>query len=197
MKKLKLRYPIIVEGKYDKITLSSVISSPIVCTGGYSIFRSSDLRALLRRLAEGSKLLVLTDSDGAGKQIRGHLSSILPKDALLQIYIPQIPGKERRKRTPGKAGLLGVEGMSAAYLRELLAPYAVSAAERKNGTPITKADLYLDGLSGGEDSTRLRAALAGRLSLPADMTANALLEAVNLLIDRDEYRRLVEEIKAP
>lgn len=196
MEKLKLRYPLVVEGKYDKITLSSVVSSPIVCTGGYSIFRSKDLRALLRRLAEGSRLLILTDSDGAGKQIRAHLSGILPKESLLQVYIPQIAGKEKRKKAPGKAGLLGVEGMSAAFLRELLAPYAVDASERPRGDAITKADLYLDGLSGGDGSVQRRARLAARLSLPEDMTANALLEAMNLLIDREEYRRLVGEIKS-
>ena len=195
MEKLKLRYPLVVEGKYDKITLSSVVSSPIVCTGGYSIFRSNDLRALLRRLADASKLLILTDSDGAGKQIRGHLSGILPKDSLLQVYIPQIAGKEKRKKTPGKAGLLGVEGMSAALLRELLAPYAVGADGMPKGDPITKTDLYLDGLSGGEGSTVLRARLAKALSLSEDMTANALLEAMNLLVDKTEYKRLVKEIK--
>ena len=195
MEKLKLRYPLVVEGKYDKITLSSVVSSPIVCTGGFSIFRSNELRALLRRLAGSSKLLILVDSDGAGKQIRGHLSGILPKEALLQVYIPQIAGKEKRKKAPGKAGLLGVEGMSASLLRELLAPYAVGADETPKVEPITKTDLYLDGFSGGEGSAALRARLARALSLPEDMTANALLEAMNLLIDKDEYRRLVEEIK--
>ncbi len=195
MEKLKLRYPLVVEGKYDKITLSSIVKSPIVCTGGYSIFRSKDLRALLRRLAESSKLLILTDSDGAGKQIRGHLSGILPKDSLLQIYIPKIVGKEKRKRAPSKSGLLGVEGMSAVLLRELLSPYAADADEKPRGEAITKADLYLDGLSGGKDSSALRARLAEALSLPEDMTANALLEAMNLLIDKQEYRRLVQKIK--
>ena len=195
MEKLKLRYPLVVEGKYDKITLSNVVSSPIVCTGGYSVFNSGELRALLRRLANETKLLILTDSDGAGKQIRGHLSGILPKDSLLQLYIPQIEGKEKRKKAPGKAGLLGVEGMSPSLLRELLSPYAVDSAEKKNSEPITKTDLYLDGLSGGERSTQLRARLAKAIALPEDMTANALLEAMNLLIDKEEYSRLVEEIK--
>ena len=195
MEKLKLRYPLVVEGKYDKITLSNVVSSPIVCTGGYSVFNSGELRALLRRLANETKLLILVDSDGAGKQIRGHLSGILPKDSLLQLYIPQIEGKEKRKKAPGKAGLLGVEGMSPSLLRELLSPYAVDSAEKKNSEPITKTDLYLDGLSGGERSTQLRARLAKAIALPEDMTANALLEAMNLLIDKEEYSRLVEEIK--
>jgi ribonuclease M5 len=195
MEKLKLRYPLVVEGKYDKITLSNVVSSPIVCTGGYSIFNSGELRALLRRLANETKLLILVDSDGAGKQIRGHLSGILPKESLLQVYIPQIAGKEKRKKAPGKAGLLGVEGMSASLLRELLSPYAIDASEKPKGDGITKTDLYLDGLSGGDGSSALRARLARALALPEDMTANALLEAMNLLIDKDEYKRLVKKIK--
>ena len=195
MEKLKLRYPLVVEGKYDKITLSNIVSSPILCTGGYSVFNSAELRALLRRLAEGSRLLVLTDSDGAGKQIRGYLSGILPKGSLLQVYIPKIAGKEKRKRTPGKSGLLGVEGMPAELLRELLMPYAEKADEAPKGEAITKTDLYLDGLSGSEGSVALRARLARALALPEDMTANALLEAMNLLVTRDEYHRLVSEIK--
>lgn len=194
MEKLKLRYPLVVEGKYDKITLSSVVSSPILCTGGYSIFNSAEQRALLRRLAETSSLLILTDSDGAGKQIRSHLSGVLPKEKLIQLYIPQIKGKERRKRVGGKAGLLGVEGMSAEFLRSLLTPYAEGAEDTAPHDPITKTDLYLDGLSGGADSVARRARLAERLSLPTDMTANALLEAMNLLIDRDGYRRLADEL---
>ncbi len=194
MSLLHLRYPLIVEGKYDKITLSSVISSTVITTGGFGIFRSGELRALLLRLAERSPLLILVDSDGGGKQIRSYLTSVLPKDRLIQLYIPQIKGKERRKRVGGKSGCLGVEGMDASLLRGLLAPYATDAEEKAVGEKITKTDLYLDGLSGGEGSAERRERLALSLGLPHDMTANALLEAMNLLITRDEYKKKLEEL---
>ncbi len=187
--RMTLKYPILVEGKYDKITLSALIDSRIIPLGGYAVFRSEDMRALLRRLAEVTPLLVLTDSDGGGRQIRSYLSSILPKERLIGLYIPKLEGKERRKRTPGKAGLLGVEGMPPDILRGILAPYACGAEEdvAPASAPITKLDLYRAGLSGGEDSAARRAAFAESLGLPPDMTANALLEAANLLITREEF----------
>ncbi len=196
MNKMHLKYPLIVEGKYDKITLSSVISSTVICTGGFSVFRSVDLRALLLRLSRRSPLLVLLDSDGGGRQIRSFLSELLPKDRLIQLYIPQIKGKERRKRAPGKAGTLGVEGMDAAFLRELLLPYAEGTREKKAGEPITKTDLYLDGLSGSAGSAERRERLALAYGLPRDMTANALLEAINLLSDKTEYRKKLDALSA-
>lgn len=191
MSRLKLLYPLIVEGKYDKITLSSIVETPIVCTGGFSVFRSSELRALLMRMAEASPLLVLVDSDGGGKQIRSCLTGFLPKERLIQLYIPQIKGKERRKSVGGKAGYLGVEGMEASLLRELLLPFAEDADTRRGGERITKTDFYLDGLSGGAGSAERRERLALSFGLPRDMTANALLEALNLLTDKEEYRRRV------
>lgn len=196
MNKLQLKYPLIVEGKYDKITLSAIVSSSVICTGGFSVFRSVDLRALLARLASRSPLLVLLDSDGGGRQIRSFLSGLLPRDRLIQLYIPEIKGKERRKRAPGKAGTLGVEGMDAAFLYELLSPYAADAAEKPTGELVTKTDLYLDGLSGGEGSRRRRESLALAYGLPHDMTANALLEAINLLSSKAEYRKKLSELSA-
>ena len=194
MTRLRLKYPLIVEGKYDKITLSSIVETPIVCTGGFSVFRSSELRALLTRMAAASPLLVLVDSDGGGKQIRSYLTGVLPKERLIQLYIPQIKGKERRKKVGGKAGYLGVEGMDAALLRELLLPFAEDTEVVRRGERITKTDFYLDGLSGGEGSAERRQRLALAFGLPHDMTANALLEALNLLSDREEYRRRVAEL---
>ena len=113
MERLKISRPVIVEGKYDKITLSSVIDAHVIPTGGFSLFRAEEKKALLRRLAEAHGVIVLTDSDGGGKQIRAFLSGILPKEKVTHLYIPALSGKERRKEKPGKAGLLGVEGMSA------------------------------------------------------------------------------------
>jgi Small primase-like proteins (Toprim domain) len=191
MDKLRVRYPVIVEGKYDKIALSALFDTPVFSTGGFAVFRSDGTRALLRRLAEAGPVILLTDSDGGGRQIRSFLSQILPPDRVIHLYIPQIPGKEKRKATPGKAGLLGVEGMTPALLRDLFAPFLVDASERPSGPPITKTDLYALGLSGGAGSAEKRAALSLSLSLPADLPANALLDAVNLLFTRDEFLALV------
>ena len=192
MEKLKLRYPLVVEGKYDKITLSNVVSSPIVCTGGYSVFNSGELGALLRRLANETKLLILVDSDGAGKLIRAHITSAVPKDRLIQLYIPKIEGKERRKEQPSAEGTLGVEGMENQLLYELLLPYEDERAiARAAENPLSKTDLYIDGLTGGAESAKKRDALAERLGLPAKMTPNAFLAALRVLCDYEEYCALV------
>jgi len=192
MDKLRVRYPVIVEGKYDKITLSALFDTPVFPTGGFAVFHSEGTRALLRRLAEKTPIILLTDSDGGGRQIRSYLSGILPPDRIVHLYIPQIPGKEKRKAKPGKAGFLGVEGTSPDVLRALFAPYLSDAPERPASPPITKADLYSLGLSGKADSAKRRAALAKSLDLPADLPANALLDALNLLFLRDEFLKRAE-----
>ena len=138
----------IVEGKYDKIALSSLFDTPVFSIGGFAVFNSDGTRALLRRLAEKSPVILLTDSDGGGRQIRGFLSEILPPERVIHLYIPQIPGKEKRKSKPGKAGLLGVEGMTPAVLRGIFAPFLSDAPERPASPPVTKTDLYALGLSG-------------------------------------------------
>lgn len=187
MEKLTITRPVIVEGKYDKITLSSVIDAHIIPTGGFSLFRATEKAALLRRLAEAHGVIVLTDSDGGGRQIRSFLSQILPKEKVTHLYVPAREGKERRKTKASKAGLLGVEGMDTALLRALFAPFAVDSPPRTVGG-ITKQDFYLDGLSGKDGAKEKREALARLLDLPPDMTANALLEAINLLCTEEEYR---------
>lgn len=190
--RLVIPYPVIVEGKYDKIKLSSLIEGQIISTQGFGVFKNRELAQLLRRLAEKSMIIVLTDSDGGGKVIRSHISGLIPKDRLIQLYIPQIKGKERRKQTPGAQGLLGVEGMDAQLLRELLVPYAQGdAAQRYLENPLCKTDFFVDGLSGGADSKAQRAEIARRCSLPEDMTANALLDALRMLMSYDEYLALV------
>ena len=190
MKKLHIDRPIIVEGKYDKIALSAVVEGNILPTGGFSLFNQKEKIALLRRLAEAHGVIVLTDSDGGGRQIRSFLSGILPKEKVTHLYIPALPGKERRKEKAGKAGLLGVEGMEASLLRNLLAPFASDAPPKQAGG-ISKADLYAYGLSGRADAARARQELCLRLSLPPDMTANALLEALNLLYSKEELDALL------
>lgn len=197
--------PVIVEGKYDKITLSAVLDAHIIPTGGFSIFKSKERLALIRRLGEEKGIIVLTDSDGAGKLIRSYLSSALPKDKIIHLYTPSIEGKERRKATPSKEGLLGVEGMERERLHRLFAPFATNGSplNEKNapsadgGRPprrVEKRDLYADGLSGREGAAERREALAAALELPRGMTAGALMEAINLLYTYEEYRAAVEAL---
>ncbi len=191
--KLRIPYPVIVEGKYDKIKLDSVIEGQILTTDGFGLFSHSEKLALWRRLAEKSRVILLTDSDGAGKLIRSKITSAIPKDRLIQLYIPKIEGKERRKTKASAEGTLGVEGMEAELLRALFAPYALGentpdtarAAYFEN--PLSKTDFYLDGLSGGADSAKKRDEFAESLGLPTGMTANALLAATKLLLTYDEY----------
>lgn len=196
MERLEIPYPIIVEGKYDKIKLSSIVKAQIIPTGGFGVFKDRELAGLLRKLSEKSKIIVLTDSDGGGKVIRSHISGLIPKDRLIQLYVPQIPGKERRKQAPGAQGLLGVEGMDAQLLYDLLAPYAdPDIVHRYEENPLSKTDFFRDGLSGGPDSKAKRAQLAQACGLPADMTANALLDALRMLLTYPEYLALVGRAK--
>ena len=194
MEKLKIPYPILVEGKYDRLRLLDVVdpSTQIIKTDGFGIFNHSETSALIRALAQKSRLIVLTDSDGAGKLIRSRISNLVPRERLIQLYIPQIKGKERRKAEPSKEGTLGVEGMKSELLRDLLTPYADGSGEaREAENPLSKVDFYIDGLSGGPNATARRDELAGKLNLPSGMTANALLAAVKLLCTYEEYLRLV------
>ena len=193
MEKLKIEKPIIVEGKYDKITLSSILDAHIITTGGFSLFNKKETLSLIKKLGEKHGIILLTDSDGGGRQIRSYITSALPKDKIIQLYIPQIEGKERRKKTASKAGLLGVEGMDTEILYKLFLPFS-SDAPLENVGGITKNDFYFDGLSGGEGSKEKRLLLAKELSLPDDMSANALLEAINLLINKKTYDELIEKL---
>jgi len=193
--KLKIEIPIAVEGKYDKIKLSALVDGTIVVTNGFGIFSSDEKKCLIRRLAEKNGIIVLTDSDGAGLVIRNYFNSILPKEKLIHLYIPQVAGKEKRKKTPSKAGTLGVEGIETELLRKLLSPYAQKNESQGVAIPkkeVTKADFFADNLSGGEGSNERRMKLAKLLNLPDNLSSNALLAAVNLLIDYDEYRRLID-----
>ena len=192
--KLLIPYPVVVEGKYDKIRLSNIIDAQIVVTDGFGIFKKEEKRILLRRLASASPLIVLTDSDGGGTVIRSHLSGMLPKDKIIPLYIPQIQGKEKRKDKPSAAGTLGVEGMEDSLLYDLFLPYAKTDGDplaRAAENPLSKVDFYEDGLTGGANSAAKRDELAARVGLPKGMSANALLEALKILISYGEYCRLV------
>jgi len=193
MERLKIPYPVIVEGDYDRLRLQNVIEAQILTTNGFGVFNQTEKARLFRALAARTPLIVLTDSDGAGKLIRSHLSSILPPQSLIHLYTPRIAGKEKRKSAPSAEGVLGVEGMENDLLYRLFLPYADPDAvlRRTTENPLSKTDLYLDGLTGGEKSAARRDALAERLGLPAGMTPNAFLAAVRVLCSYAEYCALV------
>ena len=195
MDKLKIPYPIIVEGKYDRLRLLCVCEANIIATDGFGIFKKHEKLALIRSLSAKTPIILLTDSDGAGKLIRSHLTSAIPKDRLIQLYIPKIEGKEKRKAAPSAEGTLGVEGMEQKLLYDLLAPFEDSdRVNRGCENPLSKADLYRDGLAGRDNSASMRDKLAKRLALPTGMTPNALLSALKILITYEEYEKLVKEL---
>ena len=193
MERIKISLPIIVEGRYDKSSLSGFIDTTIITTGGFSIFNDKEKQALIRRIASNG-IIVLTDSDGGGKQIRKFLSGILPQDKIHNLYIPKIEGKESRKRKPSKSGTLGVEGMDREIILRLLAPFIDGKNDQSKGKMITKVDFFTDKLTGCEGASENRKRLCQYCDLPDDMTPNALLEAMNLLYGYDDYKKIVEEI---
>lgn len=193
MEKIKISLPIIVEGRYDKSTLCGFVDATIITTGGFSIFNNKEKQALIRRVAENG-IIVLTDSDGGGKQIRKFLAGILPSDKIHNLYIPKVEGKESRKRKPSASGNLGVEGMKKDVLLRLLAPFTNGEISKKSNKMITKVDFFEDKLTGAPNSSERRRTLCTMCSLPDDMTPNALLEAMNLLYGYEEYRNLVKKL---
>lgn len=189
---LKIREAIIVEGRYDKNTLSQIVDAPILETAGFGIFNDKEQLALLRAVAEKRGLIVLTDSDGAGFVIRRYLRGAIDPARVKHAYIPDIAGKERRKAARSKEGKLGVEGMRPEVLIEALRRAGATVegeTPRRTVGEITKADFYAAGLSGGAGSAEKRKELLHALSLPERMSANAMLEALNALMSRDEFLR--------
>ena len=184
-----------VEGRYDRNSLSQVVDALILETAGFGIFRDEEQLALLRRLADTRGLILLTDPDGAGVVIRNYLKGALPKDKVKQAYVPDIPGKERRKRTPGKEGKLGVEGMSPELLLQALqragATFIGEDAPPSNTGGLTMADLYTLGLTGTPDAAEHRARLLQHLDLPARMSTKALLAVLNTLYPAEEAEQLI------
>ena len=186
--------PIIVEGRYDKSTLQSIVSANVLTTEGFGIFNNKEKQALLRRIGERG-IIVMVDSDGGGRQIRSFLLSILPREKIHNLHIPKIEGKEKRKRGKDGSGYLGVEGMSPEVILRLLAPFIGEKNQEKKSKKLTKVDLFADKLTGYPNSAERRARLSAMLDLPTDMTPNALLEALNLLCTEEEYRRAVSLIE--
>ena len=193
---LKIKEAILVEGRYDKNTLSQIVDAPIFETGGFGIFKDKKQMELLRRVAQKRGLIVFTDSDGAGFVIRNHVKSAIDNRYLKHAYIPDVYGKERRKAAPGKEGKLGVEGMTREVLVEALrrsgATFAGEEALARPG--ITKQDLMELGLSGGAGASEKRLQLLKKLELPEHMSANAMLQALNLLLSLDELKTIVTEL---
>lgn len=193
---LKIKEAIVVEGRYDKNTLSQLVDALIIPTDGFGIFKDGEKKKLLRKIAESRGLILLTDSDGAGFVIRNHLKGVIPKDQLKQAYIPDIYGKERRKAKPGKEGKLGVEGMRPEVLEEVLRRAGATILEEEGSAPlerrqITKADLFQDGLTGMPDSAVRREKLKQTLDLPQRLTTNGLLDVLNTLFDYEQYEAAV------
>ena len=194
---VKIQEAIVVEGRYDKNTLSQIVDAPIFQTNGFSIHKDKAQLSLLRRVAEIRGLIVLTDSDGAGFVIRNFLKGAIPAHQLKHAYVPDIYGKERRKTAPGKEGKLGVEGMSPEIILESLrkAGATILGEDALKTNEITKQDFVDLGLSGGANSSFLRRKLLTELKLPEHMSANAMLQALNLLYSKENLEEMLKQLE--
>ena len=194
---LKIKETIVVEGRYDKNTLSQIVDAPILETSGFGIMKDKQQLKLLRKVAQSRGLIIFTDSDGAGFVIRNFLKGAIESEYLRHAYIPDIPGKEKRKTAPGKEGKLGVEGMTPQIILDSLRKAGATVLGEEivhTAGNITKQDMMELGLSGGQNSSELRKKLMKKLDLPEHMSANALLQAVNLLYTLDELRELTMQL---
>lgn len=191
---IKLSQAVIVEGKYDKITLENVIDATILTTNGFRIFKDKEKRDLIRLLAERQGIVVITDSDSAGALIRSHLKQICPENTITNVYVPQLKGKEKRKDKLSKQGFLGVEGMTQQTLIDALARSGITGenVQQKSDKKITKTNMFTLGLSGSKNSSYLRDDLAQFLNLPKGMSANAFLDCINAIYDYNEFLKAVE-----
>ena len=193
---IKIRQAIVVEGRYDKNTLSQIVDAPILETSGFGIMKDKAQLSLLRKVARSRGLIVFTDPDGAGFVIRNFLKGAIPPEHLLHAYIPDIYGKERRKSAPGKEGKLGVEGMTPDVIIDALCKAGATVegeSVKRTAGNITKQDMVELGLSGGKDSSEKRKRLLKKMELPEHMSSNAMLQALNLLTDLEVLRQLVGE----
>lgn len=194
---VKIKEAIVVEGRYDKNTLSQVVDAPILQTNGFGIMHDKDMLGLLRTVAKKRGLIIFTDSDGAGFIIRNYLKGTIPNEYLKHAYIPDIPGKERRKDVPGKEGKLGVEGMTPETIVNCLRRAGATLEGENQPTKsneITKQDMFSMGLSGGPDSKKKRHVLMKQLELPEHLSSNGLLQALNLLYTKEEIIKIVDTL---
>ncbi len=193
---LHIKETIVVEGKFDKEQLKKVTDAPVICTGGFALYTDKSIITAIRKMAQKTGVIVLTDSDSAGFRIRSYIKQCVgDRGTVKHAYIPSVKGKEKRKAVGGKEGLLGVEGMTEELLSEILKSVTeVTDTDKMNEPQITKAMLYEDGLSGGEESAAKRKKLAQKLGLPVRISANALLEVLNLAIGYDEYKETLKKL---
>ena len=193
---LHIKETIVVEGKFDKEQLKKVTDAPIICTGGFALYTDKSIITAIRKMAQKTGVIVLTDSDSAGFRIRSYIKQCVgDRGTVKHAYIPSVKGKEKRKAVGGKEGLLGVEGMTEELLSEILKSVTeITDTDKMNEPQITKAMFYEDGLSGGEESAAKRKKLAQNLGLPARISANALLEVLNLAIGYDEYKEALKKL---
>jgi len=192
---IKIKQTIIVEGKYDKIKLSSVVDANIIATDGFRIYNNAEKQALIKKVAEKTGIVILTDSDNAGRKIRNFLKGSVDNKNIVNVYIPKVTGKESRKGEPSKENLLGVEGINADLLREVFQKFGITESDSpiKNSRMVTKLDFYEDKLSGDKNSSSNRLVFCEKLGLPG-MAANSLLDAVNILLSYDEYKKIIFEL---
>ena len=195
---IKIKQAVIVEGKYDKIKVSNILDTLIIETDGFGIFKDKNKQKLIRRLAETRGILILTDSDSAGFTIRSFLNGIVPQEQLVNVYIPDIFGKEKRKSAPSKEGKLGVEGVKSDVIIDALkkagVEFDVGTEKQINTHPVTKTDLFLDGLSGGKGSAEKRARFLKQLDLPEHLSSNSMLKLINSFMDFDDYKREIQKL---
>lgn len=192
---IKVDEVVIVEGKYDKIKLSSVIDGVIIETNGFGIFKDKGTKELIRTLAQKQGVIILTDSDSAGFKIRNYVKNIVKTDKIKHAYIPEIYGREKRKAAPSAEGMLGVEGVSVEVLEQALLAAGIKSQAKSGQKEITKLDLYEDGLFGKQDSREKRTALLWQLGLPAGISANMMPRVLNALLTWDEYHVAVMRLK--
>ncbi|MBQ8965377.1 DUF4093 domain-containing protein [Ruminococcus sp.] len=195
MDKIKVKQAVVVEGKYDKIALSKVIDGVIITTDGFGIYSNKDTIKLIQLYAKSVGLIILTDSDTAGQQIRGRIKSIVGDAEIINVYCPVIYGKERRKLHASKEGKLGVEGMSIAVLKEAFKKAGLTGDKDIVREPVTRQDMIFLGLNGAPDSSHLREKIALSLGLPEKLSSNALRDAVSTLMGREAFIEYVNDLK--
>ena len=193
---IKLKQAVVVEGKYDKIKLSSIIDAPIIVTNGFSIFKDKEKLGYIKKVAKKRGIIIMTDSDNAGFMIRNRILKAVDKDSeVINVYIPDVLGKEKRKEKPSAEGKLGVEGIDADIIRNALEKFGVLCDNSKNNKKeITKTDLFVWGLSGRDNSTKRREMFLKELDLPQDMTANTMLDAINIFLSFNEFEKICEKL---
>lgn len=192
---IRLDKPVIVEGKYDKIALQNVIDALIITTDGFGIFKNKEKRDLIRRLARKNGVIIMTDSDSAGAMIRSYIKKTVSDCEIINVYVPELRGKEKRKSKPSKSGLIGVEGMSPEIIENALRKSGVFSVRAEERRKITKADMFAFGLSGREDSREKRKSFLRLLDLPESLSSSAMLDVLNNSFTFEEFNKKAETFK--